>query len=192
MTTIGAAPVMVTLAGARKRRPGRWTLVSLAGTGTGLVLLRWSSADLAPARLFGGLGFALLAAAGFAALTLLTAKPVEGLEPLPTTAFGCLVGGLLLTPLASWSGMALPLHADVLAVALYLGAVPTALAYAAYLRGLADAHPVLGALSAVLEPLTAAVLSAVLLGERLAVTAWCGAALLVAALAVGYWRPEPR
>jgi DME family drug/metabolite transporter len=187
MTTIGAAPVVVTLAG--RRRPGRWTLISLAGTLAGLVLLRWSPQDSAS---LGGLGFALLAAAGFATLTLLTAKPVEGLEPLPTTAFGCLIGGLLLTPAASWSGMALPLHADVLAVAIYLGVVPTALAYAAYLRGLADAHPVLGALSAVLEPLTAAVLSAVLLGERLAGTAWCGAAVLVAALAVGYWRPEPR
>ncbi|MFG1646477.1 DMT family transporter [Amycolatopsis sp. NPDC049252] len=187
MTTIGAAPVVVTLA--KWRRPGRWTLVSLAGTLAGLVLLRWSPDTTAS---LGGLAFALLAAAGFATLTLLTAKPVEGLDPLSTTAFGCLLGGLLLTPVASWSGMALPLHLDVLAVALYLGVVPTALAYAAYLRGLADAHPVLGALSAVLEPLTAAVLSAVLFGERLAVTAWCGAAVLVAALAVGYWRPEPR
>jgi DME family drug/metabolite transporter len=165
-------------------------VLSIAGTLAGLVLLRWSPAE--PAHLLGGLGFALLAAAGFATLTLLTAKPVEGLNPLSTTAFGCLTGGLLLTPVASWTGMALPLHADVLAAACYLGAVPTALAYAAYLRGLATAHPVLGALSAVLEPLTAAVLSAALFGERLGVTAWCGAAVLVAALAIGYWRPEPR
>ncbi|WP_284741051.1 DMT family transporter [Amycolatopsis sp. RTGN1] len=188
MTTIGAAPVVVTLAVVRK--PHRWTVLSLAGTLAGLVLLRWSPDE--PAHLIGGLGFALLAAAGFAALTLLTAKPVDGLDPLSTTAFGCLTGGLLLTPVASWTGMALPLHADVLAAACYLGAVPTALAYAAYLHGLATAHPVLGALSAVLEPLTAAVLSAAFFGERLGVTAWCGAAVLVAALAIGYWRPEPR
>ncbi|KDN19840.1 DMT family transporter [Amycolatopsis rifamycinica] len=187
MTTIGAAPVMVTLASVRKFR--RWTVVSVAGTVAGLVLLQWSPGE--PIS-FGGLGFALLAAAGFVTLTLVTAKPVEGLEPLSTTAFGCLAGGLLLLPFASWSGMAIPLRADVLAVVCYLGAVPTALAYAAYLRGLADAHPVLGSLSAVFEPLTAAVLSAALLGERLSVTAWCGAAVLVAALVVGYWRPEPR
>jgi DME family drug/metabolite transporter len=184
MTTIGAAPVFVTLASVRKLR--RWTVVSVAGTLAGLVLLQWSPGE---AVSFEGLGFALLAAAGFATLT---AKPVEGLEPLPTTAFGCLTGGLLLLPVASWTGMAIPLHADVLAVVCYLGAVPTALAYAAYLRGLADAHPVLGALSAVLEPLTAAVLAAALLGERLSGPAWCGAAVLVAALVVGYWRPEPR
>jgi len=192
MTTIGTAPVFVTLAGAFRRRPGTWTLVSVAGTLAGLVLLRWTPDEIAPARLAAGVGFALLAAAGFAALTLVTAKPVDGLEPLPTTAFGGLLGGLLLLPAAASEGMALPLQADVLALACYLGVVPTALAYAAYLRGLADAHPVLGALSAVLEPLTAAVLSAALLGERLSVTAWCGAAVLVAALAVGYWRPEPR
>lgn len=187
MTTIGATPVIVTLVSVRKLR--RWTLVSVAGTLAGLALLQWSPGE---AFSFGGLGFALLAAAGFATLTLVTAKPVDGLDPLSTTAFGCLTGGLLLLPVASWSGMAIPLHADVLALVCYLGAVPTALAYAAYLRGLADAHPVLGSLSAVLEPLTAAVLSAALLGERLSVTAWCGAAVLVAALAVGYWRPEPR
>ncbi len=186
MTTIGAAPVFVTLASVRK--PGRWTLVSVAGTLAGLVLLRWSPEE--PAHLLGGLGFALLAAAGFAALTLLTAKPV--MDPLATTAFGCLIGGLLLAPVASWTGLALPQHADVLAVVCYLGAVPTALAYAAYLRGLATAHPVLGALSAVLEPLTATILAALLFGERLSVTAWCGAAVLVAALVIGYWRPEPR
>jgi DME family drug/metabolite transporter len=187
MTTIGAAPVFVTLASVRKLR--HWTVVSVAGTLAGLVLLQWSPGE---AFSSGGLGCALLAAVGFATLTLVTAKPVEGLEPLSTTAFGCLTGGLLLVPVASWSGLAIPLHADVLAIVCYLGAVPTALAYAAYLRGLADAHPVLGSLSAVLEPLTAAVLSAALLGERLGVTAWCGAAVLVAALVVGYWRPEPR
>ena len=71
----------------------------------------------------------------------------------------------------------------------YFGAVPTAVAYAAYFGG---AHPVLGALSALLEPLTATVLSVVFLHDRLSALAWGGAVLLVAALAVGYWRPEPR
>ena len=156
MTTIGASPVLVTLA--RTRRPGR-----LDARVPGRQRRRaacCSAGRRTPSTTLGGLAFALLAAAGFATLTLLTAKPVDGLGPLATTAFGCLTGGLLLTPVASWTGMALPLHADVLAVAGYLGAVPTALAYAAYLRGLATAHPLLGALSAVLEPLTAAVLSA--------------------------------
>ncbi|WP_329058463.1 DMT family transporter [Amycolatopsis sp. NBC_01480] len=195
MTTIGAAPVVLTVVSAvRKRRaPRLWTLVSVGGAVAGLVLLRWSpETATSPARLAGGLGFALLAAAGFAVLTLVTAEPVDGLEPLATTAFGCLAGGLLLTPAAVWLGMGLPARADVLLLAVYFGAVPTAVAYAAYFRGLGGAHPVLGALSALLEPLTATVLSVVFLHDRLSALAWGGAVLLVAALAVGYWRPEPR
>jgi DME family drug/metabolite transporter len=141
-------------------------------------------------RLVGGFVAALLAGAGFGTLTLVTARPVDGLDPLRTTAFGCLIGGLLLLPVACWLGISIPLRADVLAVALYLGLVPTALAYAAYFRALTAAPAVVAALSALLEPLTATVLSAVLLGERLGAAGWCGAALLVAALAVSYWRQD--
>jgi DME family drug/metabolite transporter len=114
------------------------------------------------------------------------------LDPLRTTAFGCLIGGLLLLPIACWLGFAIPLRADVLAVALYLGLVPTALAYAAYFRALTGAPAVVAALSALLEPLTAAMLAAVLLGERLGVAGWCGATLLVAALAATYWPQDPQ
>ncbi|MGW4395709.1 DMT family transporter [Amycolatopsis nivea] len=195
MTTIGAAPVVLTVVSAvqHRRAPRLWTLVSVGGSVAGLVLLRWSpETATSPTRLVGGLAFALLAATGFAVLTLLTAEPVDGLEPLATTAFGCLTGGLLLTPAALWLGMSLPAHADVLLLAVYFGVVPTAVAYAAYFRGLGGAHPVLGALSALLEPLTGTVLSVLFLHERLSAFAWGGAVLLVAALAVGYWRPEPR
>ncbi|WP_181771055.1 DMT family transporter [Amycolatopsis pittospori] len=188
MTTIGSAPVLLAVATVVKTRslPGTWTLVSLVGSLVGLALLQWTpgeSADLA------GVLFALLAAAGFAALTLVTATRVEGLDPLPTTAFGCLIGGAALTPAALWSGMAMPVEADVLALVLYFGVVPTALAYAAYFRGLEGAHPVPAALSALLEPLTAALLSMVVLGERLGAVGWCGAAVLIAALALAYTKP---
>lgn len=87
--------------------------------------------------------------------------------------------------------MALPLRPDVLAVALYFALVPTGIAYGAYFLALRAAAPVVAALSALLEPLTAAVLSAVLLHDRLGVTGWTGAALLVSALAVSHLRARP-
>ncbi|MBB5856640.1 DMT family transporter [Amycolatopsis umgeniensis] len=188
MTTIGSAPVLLAVATAVKSRklPSTWTAVSLAGSLTGLVLLQGTAGEEAGAA---GVLFALLAAAGFAALTLVTASRVEGLDPLPTTAFGCLIGGAVLAPAALWFGMALPARADVFALVLYFGVVPTALAYAAYFRGLEGAHPVPAALSALLEPLTAALLSAAVLGERLGAAGWCGAAVLIAALAVAYSKP---
>ncbi|WP_410665416.1 DMT family transporter [Amycolatopsis sp. lyj-84] len=188
MTTIGSAPVLLAVATAVKSRrlPSAWTTVSLAGSLIGLALLQWTPGEEADVA---GVLFALLAAAGFAALTLVTATRVDGLDPLPTTAFGCLIGGAALTPAALWFGMAVPPQVDVLALVVYFGVVPTALAYAAYFRGLEGAHPVLAALSALLEPLTAALLSMVVLGERLGAVGWCGAAVLIAALAVAYSKP---
>ncbi len=188
MTTIGSAPVLLAVATAVKSRrlPSAWTTVSLAGSLIGLALLQWTPGEEADVA---GVLFALLAAAGFAALTLMTATRVDGLDPLPTTAFGCLIGGAALTPAALWFGMAVPPQVDVLALVVYFGVVPTALAYAAYFRGLEGAHPVLAALSALLEPLTAALLSMVVLGERLGAVGWCGAAVLIAALAVAYSKP---
>lgn len=188
MTTIGSAPVLLAVATAVKTRrlPATWTSLSLVGSLLGLALLQWSPGEKVDAV---GILFALLAAAGFAALTLVTSTRVEGLDPLPTTAFGCLIGGVALTPAALWFGMTVPMEADVLALVFYFGVVPTALAYAAYFRGLESAHPVLAALSALLEPLTAALLSMVVLGERLGAVGWCGAGVLIAALAIAYSRP---
>ncbi|WP_083666304.1 DMT family transporter [Saccharomonospora sp. CUA-673] len=191
MATIGSVPVFV--AGATAVRERRWpdplTTLSVAGAVGGLVLLtgtpdgavdRW--------RFTAGLVVALVSGAGFATLTLVTRIPVPGLDPLRTTAFGLLAGGVLLLPAAAWSGLAIPLHWEALAAAGYLGAVPTALAYAAYFRGLAVAQPVLAALAALLEPLTATVLAVVLFGDALGVAGWCGAALLLSAVAVGSLR----
>ncbi len=198
MTTIGSVPVFVALAGSvsERRLPGPVTATSVACAVLGLVLLTWSPGDAAGGGgLVLGLACALASGAGFAALTLLTRNAVEGLDPLRTTAFGCLVGAGLLLPLLALSPLPLgdalwPVRVDVLAVAVYLGAVPTALAYGAYFRGLAASRPVVAALSALLEPLTAAVLAAVFLDDDLGLTGWCGAALLVGAVACGYVRPD--
>lgn len=191
MTTIGSAPVFVAVATAvtDRRRPTRTAVGSIVAAVLGLCLLTWSPQGAGGRwALVAGLACALASGAGFATLTLVTRRAVPGLDPLRTTAFGCLVGGVLLSPFALWFGMALPVRFDVVAVAGYLGAVPTALAYAAYFRGLKLASPVLAALSALLEPLTATLLAVLLLDDRLGVAGWCGAALLVGALAVSYRR----
>lgn len=187
MATIGMLPVFVALGTAvrTRRRPDAATLAAITAAVAGLVLITWSPGGIASDwKLVAGVGFALLAAAGFAVLTLLTPTPVEGLDPLRTTAFGMLTGGLLLLPAGLAGGMALPLHPGTLATAAYLGSVPTAIAYTAYFRGLRTAAPIFAAIAALLEPLTSAVLSAVMLGDRLTILGWCGAALLIAALAV--------
>lgn len=191
MITIGSVPVFVvgaTVARTR-RRPSGTTLGALGTAIVGLVLLMGAPTGEGLALI--GIGCALLAGAGFATVAAVTRRPVAGLDPLRTAAFGCWVGGALLLPAALTVGVSIPLRPDVIGAAVYLGAVPTALAYAAYFTGLRSAHPVVAALTVLLEPLTAALLATLLLGDRLGVVGWCGAALLVVALAVSQLRPEP-
>jgi len=189
MVTIGSVPVFVTAVTAvRARRwPPRITLVSVVLAVAGLVLLS-SEPGRGGWALGAGVAFALAAGAGFAVLTLVMRRPVEGLDHQRTTAFGLLVGGCLLLPAGLAFGMALPLRADVIAVAVYFGVVPTGLGYAAYFRVLRTTHPVVAALATLLEPLTAALLSVVCFHEGLGAQGWCGAALLAAGLLVGYSR----
>jgi drug/metabolite transporter, DME family len=191
MITIGSLPVFVALATAigNRRRPGPATTLSMLTAVLGLVLLTWSPEGVAGGwRLAAGVGLALASGAGFSTVTVVNRRPVAGLDAFCTTAFGLLAGGVLLVPAALSFGMVLPLRADVFAVALYLGVVPTGVAYATYFAALRTAGPLLSALSALLEPLTATLLSATLLHEELGVTGWTGAALLVTALAVSYTR----
>ena len=62
--------------------------------------------------------------------------------------------------------------------------MPTAAAYVLYFVGLRTVASGTAALVALLEPITAALLGAVLLGEHLGVTGIAGAALIVVAVLV--------
>jgi DME family drug/metabolite transporter len=63
-----------------------------------------------------------------------------------------------------------------------LGIGPTALAYTLYYRGLRSASPTTAALPTLLEPLTAALLGAAMLGDRLSAPGIAGAVLLAVAV----------
>ena len=69
-----------------------------------------------------------------------------------------------------------------LTLALYLGAVPTALAYVLFARGLRRLGAGETATLTLAEPLTAAALGAIVLGERPGALAVVGAALVLAGL----------
>lgn len=194
LIAIGSAPVFVAVGAAAldRRRPGGRTLVSIALAVAGLALLAGTPTAAGAWRLAGGVALALLSGAGFAALTLVNRRPAAGLDSGVTTGLGLLVGGVMLLPVALPLGMGAPATAEVLLTAAFLGAVPTAAAYGAYFAGLRGAHPVAAALAAMLEPLTATALSAVVLGDRLGPAGVVGAVLLAAALAVDYLRGPQR
>jgi drug/metabolite transporter, DME family len=80
-------------------------------------------------------------------------------------------------------------------MAVYLGAIPTALAYVLFARGLRSLTPGETATLTLAEPLTATGLGILALGERPGALAAVGAGLVLAgllALAVPARRPMPR
>jgi drug/metabolite transporter, DME family len=183
LVTIGSSPVLVHLA--RPRGADRRSVLPVGLALAGLVLLVGVPADGGPSTgaVLAGAGYALVAAAGFTAMSLLGAWPVPGLDATTTTGAGFAFGGALLLPLAATtSGLVFAPAPATVGLLLAFGLVPTAVAYTCYFRGLRSAPAGVGVLMALLEPLTAAVLAALLLGDRLGPSGIAGGLLLGAAL----------
>ena len=185
LVAIGVAPVVViTVETVRGRaRPGSATTVVLAVVGLAL-LVGVPQGGHDPLAVLAGTAAAALAGTGFGVMTLLGARPVTGLDASFATGAAFAVGGLLLAvPAALTGGMAFPATVVGAGLLALLVVVPTALAYTAYFRGLNRSNAAgTGVVVALLEPLTAAVLAAAVLGERLGVVGTIGALGLAAAV----------
>jgi drug/metabolite transporter, DME family len=195
LVTIGSAPVIVLIADwvISRRRIG-WRAGGTAGLAlTGLALLvGLPSGGFSETAVLASAGLAVAAAAGFAAVTLLGARPVPGLDDLAVTGLGFTLGGLALLPLAaSTGGLGFRPSLAALGLLALLGTGPTAVAYTLYFRGLRSAAAGTAALLALLEPLTGVVLAALILGDRLGATGIAGAVILAAAVALTAAAPHP-
>lgn len=188
VVTLGAGPVLIAV-GARVtmgERLGLGGLAAVAGALAGLVVLVLGGGG-AEVRL-AGVGYAVLSAAGFAALTLLTrwlgrAGTGEA-GSLASTAWTFGVSALVVLPLAVVEGL-LPHTEDavrLLLLLLYVAAIPTALAYALYFAGAAVVRAATVSVIMLLEPVSAALLAVTLLDEELTATTVLGTVLLLAAV----------
>ena len=188
LVTIGGTPVIVAIVErARGRRaPGRAGVITTAMALAGLGLLAgFPGGGLSETAVLAGTGMALLSAAGFAAVTLIGTSPVPGLGELALNGFGFSLGGMALLPLAAVAGGCLGFRPSLASAGLLaaLGIGPTAVAYTLYFRGLRKASASTAALLTLIEPLTAAVLAALVLGNRLSPAGIAGALMLLAAVA---------
>jgi DME family drug/metabolite transporter len=180
LVTIGSAPVLVLLV--RRRTAERRQVAAVVLALFGLGLLVGLPAD-DPGVVLAGSVFAVLAGAGFAVLTVLAARPIPGLDDMTTTGVGFMLGGALLVPVAAaTSGLGFVPDVRTVGLLVALGVIPTAVAYTCYFRGLRSSSATVGVVMALLEPLTAAVLAALLLDDRLGAVGVTGAVLLGAAV----------
>ncbi|WP_234330928.1 DMT family transporter [Streptomyces sp. NRRL F-4474] len=187
VVTLGAGPVLIAL-GARSwmgERLGRGGAVAVVGALAGLAVLVLGSggAEVRPL----GVGWALLSAGGYAAMTLRARRlgqRGEAGDPLVTTAWSVAVGAVCLLPLAAAEGL-LPHTADlarVLWLLVYVATVPTALAYALYFRGAAAVRAATVSVIMLIEPVSAAAIAVLVLGERLTGAVVLGTVLLLTAV----------
>jgi DME family drug/metabolite transporter len=192
VVAIGSGPAFAGLFArtfAGERLTGRWAAATgLAGAGVVLLVLGGGGASGAVSA--PGVGLALVSGAGYAGYAVASKRMLDAggaPEAVMAAVFG--VGALLMLPLLAMrpaAGLATP---GGLALVLYLGAVPTALAYVLFARGLERIGASETATLTLAEPLTAAALGVIALGERPGLAAAAGAALVMGGLAVLALRP---
>ncbi|MBP2580746.1 DME family drug/metabolite transporter [Streptomyces sp. PvR006] len=187
VVTLGAGPVLIAV-GARLtmgERLGRGGVTAVTGALAGLVVLVLGGGATEVRPL--GVVLAVVSAAGYAAITLLTrylGRDGGRSDALSTTTWAFAIGAVGLLPAALAEGL-VP-HTDapvsVLLLLVYVAAVPTALAYALYFAGAAVVRAATVSVIMLLEPVSAAVIAVSLLGERLTTAIVLGTLLLLAAV----------
>jgi drug/metabolite transporter, DME family len=188
LVALGLAPLLVaagtTVLG--HGRPDRATTTALGVALAGLVLLVGVSAggDAGDAVLMGALS-AVGCAIAYAGVVIASSGVPDG---VPTTTAGFVIGAVLLTAVSLVAGLDLTGDPLSLALLLYLGTVPSALAYGLFFVGVRVVPAAVAAIVTLLEPLTATALATVLLGERLSPTALAGGAMMLGAVTALYLR----
>src|SRR3954464_11867206 len=196
LVTLCTAPVMVALLSAlllRERLTGAIVL-ALACALAGTAMLIWVGPETAGGARHDTLAGVLLAlgsAFGYTMLTLCSRTLAGRYHPLQPITIGFAAGALLLLPFALATGFVISYPASGWALLLYLGLVPTALAYVLFLTGMRSVTATVASIATLIEPLTSTLLAWLLFGEQLGPLGIFGAALLLGAIGLLY-RGESR
>jgi len=183
VVALGSAPALAGLAGLlleREPLTRRWAnATALASAGVLLLVLGGGGAAVDPL----GIMLAVVSGSGYATYTILAKRLLRlGHAPERVMAASFSLGALLLAPVLVLGDLSWIATGGGLAMALFLGAVPTALAYLLFARGLRHLTPGETATLTLAEPLTATGLGIVALGERPGAIAAVGAALVLSGL----------
>lgn len=190
--TICTAPVLIAVLAAvffKEAFTGRAAIaLALALSGTVLVAGLTPQEFMARGQQVTGVLWALGSGVGYAIITLVSRALAGRYHPLQPVSFGFTAGALFLLPFALLNGLVINYPLTGWGLLIYLGLFPTALAYWLFFRGMKHTPATTASILVLLEPLVAAFLAAWLYGERLEPTGWLGAALLLSAMGVLFFR----
>ena len=186
VAALGSAPVWAGLLARRfagERLDRRWAAATgLASLGVGVLILGGSSGGDVSAP---GVGLALVAGAGYAGYAVAGKRMLDaGGTPEGVMAAVFAAGGLLLLPVLILGPTGELAGPGGLAMVLYIAAVPTALAYVLFARGLERIGAGETATLTLAEPLTATLLGVLVLGERPGAAAALGGVCVLSGLAL--------
>ena len=181
---IGSSPILAGLlvwVVDRERPSSRWVVATaLAVLGTALLFVGQAESGV----VLEGVLLALGAGAAYAVCVRASKELLEDHEPDGVIAVVFGLSALILLPLLFVADLSWVTSARGAVSMLYLGLIATALAYVLFIRGL-DLLPVGSTVTLSLaEPLTAAALGLIVLGERLGFSALVGASLILLGLAI--------
>lgn len=191
LITLCTAPVIVSLASVifLQEPLTRSTIKALlcALTGTAL-LVGFPEGSDAVNNLFLGVALSLGSAVGYAIVAMLGRSIATECHPIHSTTVSFGVGAIFLFPIAASSCFSVQYTSEVLSLLLYIGFVPTAVAYSLFFLGMRSVKASTASILTMIEPLTATILAWFIFDERLAVSGIAGASLLLFAIMVLYRR----
>lgn len=185
VVALGSAPALAGLGGWAVDRVvpqrGWFVATALACAGVALLALSGGGSEVSGA----GVLLAVGAGASYAVFTLASKRLLDqghGVESVMAALFTG--GAVLLSPVLLFGDVGWLSTAGGFAMALWLGAVPTAIAYILFASGLRHLPANEVATLTLAEPVTAAILGAVVLGERPGPAAVAGVVVVLSGLAV--------
>lgn len=190
---IGSAPIAGGLLGRIFRGEQlnrRWLLATILAI-SGCILLSLTGGGAVEIDLFGIL-LAIIAGASYAAYTLMLKGMLHKQSPNAVMAMVVCVGAIMLSPTLIHCDMQWLLQPRSIAVVLHLGLATMALSYWFFARGLQTVQVATATTLSLAEPMTAATLGIVVLGEQLNSQAFFGIALIFLGLATLVVRTKKR
>jgi len=190
VVAIGSAPIFSGLIEwlSLKVRPPQvwWYSTFLAILGCLMLFLNKESVMINPL----GIVMALGAGLSFASYTLISGSLVRNHSTLLVLAVVFVLSAIYLSPFLFFFDMSWIKSFQGVAVSLQLGVMATGVAYFLFAKGLIHVSSSTAVTLTLAEPLTAALLGVLLLGEYLSMTSWFGLCFLVIGIGILLWAPK--
>jgi drug/metabolite transporter (DMT)-like permease len=184
---VNVAPILVAVSAGLLLGEGfpRTLIIGVSVAFVGVVIIAVGGPDCALTGSGIGIALALLAAVLYASGALLQKVTLRTIDAVTATFWGCLVGAVVLVPFApQFVAETVAAPPSALAVVVYLGVFPTAIAFSTWAWALARTNAGPMTATTLAAPAIAVVMSWVLLGELPTTLAMAGGVLCVVGVAI--------